>query len=254
MIKSSLLFLLVTSSLGLATEIATEKAVGTAESKARARTAVQVAEDLRSVDQAELDVKMQNNDNTGQTDYSMKILRAKGRRALIEFLAPKAEVGRKMLAVKNSYWATFPDSKRVTSISRREMIGNSAFALADLFQMDTDNDYDPDIVKTEAVNGKSCLLLELKAKHSEAPYHRILYHVEETGFFPVQARFFGVSGKHLKTMTVEKRAKLNGKVRPSVLKMIDAVTKNKSSLWTTKKITPKTLSDKIFSVQYLSGQ
>lgn len=223
-------------------------------SKTKARTAVQVAEDLRSADQAQLDVTMDNNEGKTKSQYLMTVYRASGRRALVDFLAPKEEIGRKLLAVKNNYWSTFPDSKRVHAISRREMIGNSAFALADLFQMDTENDYDPDILKTESINGKPCLLLELKAKHSEAPYHKILYHVEETGFFPVQAQFFGVSGKHLKTMTVEKRGVLNGKNRPKVLKMVDAVTKGKSSLWTTNKITPKTLPDKMFSAQNLSSQ
>ncbi len=225
-----------------------------ADSKTKAKKAVQVAEELRSADQAQLDVTMNNLDGKVESFYLMMVFRASGRRALVEFLGPKAEIGRKLLAVKNSYWSTFPDSKRVHAISRREAIGNSAFALADLFQMDTENDYDPDVVKSETVAGKKCLLLELKAKHSEAPYHRILYHVEEAGFFPVQAQFFGVSGKHLKTMTVEQRAVLNGRLRPKVLKMVDAVTKGKSSVWTTNKITPKTLPDKMFSVQFLSGQ
>lgn len=224
------------------------------DSKARARKAVQVAEELRSSDQAQLDVTLTNSEGSGNIVYLMKVLRASGRRAIVEFTAPKAEIGRKLLAVKNSYWSTFPDSKRVHAISRREMIGNSAFALADLFQMDAENDYDPDIVKTEKVDDQMCLLLELKAKHSEAPYHRILYHVEETGFFPVRAQFFGVSGKHLKTMSVEKRGLLNGKIRPKVLKMVDAVVAGKTSMWTTNKITPKQLPDKMFSVQYLSGQ
>lgn len=220
-------------------------------SKAKAKRAVQVAEDLRSADQTKLSVDLESVEPKNSFTYDMSILRGTGRRALVTFLAPKQEIGRRLLAVKNKYWATFPDSKKVHVISRREMIGNSAFAIADLFQIDTENDYDSDLSGEETIENKRCLLIELKAKHDQAPYHRVVYAVEESGFFPVRAKFYGVSGKHLKTMTVKSRAVINGKMRPEKLLMVDEALSGKYSIWYTKSMKSEAVPEKVFTEAYL---
>lgn len=211
------------------------------------------AEKIRSLEKAEVLVDLKTVSGKQETVYDMKILRSTERRAYIDFVGPQEERGRKMLAKGQSYWSTFPDSKKVVAISRREMIGNSAFALADIFQLDAENDYDTEIVGEEKANGQDLLKLELKGKHDEAPYARIEYWVEVKGSFPVKASFFSTSGKHLKTMTVETRKEIGGRLRPEVSKMVDEVTADRVSWWKTKSMTAAEVPDQIFSKDYLKS-
>lgn len=219
-----------------------------------ARKILATAEEIRSLERAAISVDLKNEADGRTTQYDLKILRSTERRAYIEFLAPQEERGRRMLARGQSYWSTFPDSKRVVPISRREMIGNSAFAIADIFQLDADSDYDAKIVATATLNDKPVLLLELKAKHDEAPYACVEYWVTKKDSFPLKAKFYGVSGKHLKTMSIETIAKIGGRLRPSVTKMIDEAVKAHNSWWTTKSMTAANVPDMVFTQDYLRNQ
>lgn len=212
------------------------------------------AEKIRCVDHAEVDVTLTNQQDAKKTIYDLSILRSTGRRAFVEFRAPDEERGRKMLAVERNYWSKFPDSKRVVAISRREMIGNSAFAIADLFQLDAEADFDPTIVGKEMCEKVACLRLLLKAKHDEAPYAQVNYWVEESGYFPLKAEFFGESSKKLKTMTVETRRPIAGMIRPETLKMVDDVTQGHQSRWKTRRMEKRSIPDQVFSKEYLGGK
>lgn len=222
--------------------------------KEQAKKVLKDAEEIRSLDRAEVAVNLKTRASGKNTDYDMKVLRSTERRAYLEFLTPQEERGRKMLAQGNNYWSTFPDSKRVVTISRREMIGNSAFAIADIFQMDAESDYDPEITAREVRNGLALLKLKLTAKHKDAPYALVEYLVEEKGSFPFEAKFFGVSGKHLKTMTVESKRQLGGRLRPETLKMVDEVTKGTVSWWKTESMKEANIPDHVFTKDYLKAR
>ena len=222
--------------------------------KEQAKKVLKTAETIRCLDKARLSVDLTTVSGKQTVNYDLEILRSTENRALVTFLGPKEEIGRKMLASKNTYWSTFPDSKKVVTVSRKEMIGNSAFALADIFQLDAEKDYDPTIVAEETKDGKSILKLNLKAKHDEAPYARIEYWVEKSDYFPVTAKFYSESGKLLKSMSVEERGKLGGRIRPSRVRMVDAVTKGKHSTWSTNSMDGENLPDSIFNKEYLQSK
>ncbi len=220
-------------------------------SKAQAMKILRIAEEIRSPERCEASVDLKTVQDGKDTVYDMRILRSSEHRAHVEFLSPPEERGRRMLARSHSYWSTFPDSKRVVAISRKEMIGNSVFAVADIFQIDPEEDYDSEIVAEETENGLKLLKLNLKGKHPDVPYDRIEYWVEESGSFPVKAKFFGVSGKHLKSLTIEERTQLAGRLRAGVTKMVDEVTKGHVSWWKTKTMKEMQVPDNVFTKEYL---
>ncbi len=222
--------------------------------KEEAKKVLKTAESIRCLDKARLSVDLYTVSGKQTVNYDLEVLRSTENRAVVTFLGPKEEVGRKMLANGNNYWSTFPDSKKVVTVSRKEMIGNSAFALADIFQLDADKDYDPTIAGEETVNGIVLLKLNLKAKRDEAPYAKIEYWVEKKDYFPVSAKFYSVSGKLLKSMSVEDRGKLGGRVRPSKVKMVDSVTKGKYSDWTTNTMDGEDLPDSLFNKDFLQAK
>jgi hypothetical protein len=238
------------------TPVATVTAAEAAKPEFTKQKAVEVlktAEKIRSLDKAEIGVTLTSDADGKTTKYDLQILRSKNR-AYVEFLTPEEERGRKMLAVEHKYYSKFADSKKVVTISPREMLGNSVFAIADLFQLDADKDYDPTIIARETYGGVPCLKLELLKKHDEAPYARIIYIVEEKGYFPVVAQFFSETKKHLKTMTVEKRKKIAGRLRPELLKMKDEVVKDKVSFWLTKTMVGRDIPDQVFTKEYLGSK
>lgn len=221
--------------------------------KDQAKKILRLAEEIRSPEKAEALVDLKTVADGNSSVYDMKILRSTGHRAHIEFLGPAEERGRRMLAKERNYWSTFPDSKRVVPISRREMIGNSVFAVADIFQIDTDEDYEPTIVAEETENGVKMLKLDCAAKHDDAPYHRIEYWVEDGTSFPVKAKFYGVSGKHLKSLFIEARKQLAGRERPETVRMDDAVIKGRASWWKTKSMTPANIPENVFTTDFLKS-
>jgi outer membrane lipoprotein-sorting protein len=222
--------------------------------KEQAVKILKIAEDIRSPDKAVISSDLKTMSDKKESLYDMRILRSTEQRAYLEFLGPPEEVGRRMLAKGRRYWSTFPDSKRVVAISKKEMIGNSVFALADMFQIDADADYDPTIDDIESVDGKEALRLELKAKHDDAPYAHITYWVEKDTSFPLKAKFYGVSGKHLKTLTVESRATLAGRLRPDITKMTDETVKGHISWWKTKTMVREEIPEHVFSKDFLSSK
>ena len=166
-------------------------------------------------------------------------------------MEPPIEKGRRLLMKEGQYFAKFHHSKSAVPISRREALGNSTFALADIFRLEL-ADYDI-IGMKEGMSFKKIALVELnlKAKSKEVPYDKVLYYVDKDKSFPVLAKFFGVSGKHLKSLYVEKRKKYNGVVRAAVVRMDDEVLEGRKSWWRTKKIDAIKIPKKVFTKDYL---
>ena len=212
------------------------------------------AEAIRSPLSSEAKVLLDTTNAGKASSYTMKVLSSTGRRSYSEFMAPAEERGRRMLALGRNYFSTLPDSKRVVPISRRELIGNSAFAVADLFQIDTEKEYDPKVIATETVNKESALKLELTAISEDAPYAKIHYYVRSADSFPLMAQFYGVSGKLLKTLTIISRRELAGATRPDKVRMDDNVTKGKFSIWNTLEMAKKSIPDRVFTREYLQTQ
>ena len=225
-----------------------------APSNADPRAIMRRAEEIRAPESSEMKVKLDTTSAVRSSSYTMKILASTGHRSYSEFIAPAEERGRRMLALGRNYFSTLPDSKRVVPISRRELIGNSAFAVADLFQIDTEKEYEPKITGTETVDNAAATRLELTAISDDAPYAKIHYYVRPADSFPVLARFYGVSGKLLKTLTVISRKELAGEIRPDQLRMDDNVTKGKFSIWTTESMVKKKVADRVFTREYLQSQ
>ncbi len=186
-----------------------------------------------------------------ETVYDLKILRGDKHKAFLDFLGPAEEIGRKMLVIKRAYLSTFPDSNKVIPISRRELIGNSAFAIADVLQIDADEDYYANFNAKENQKDPKFFYLDLTAKHDDAPYAGIQYKIEKDTFFPVEAKFFSFTGKHFKTMTIETRKELAGRLRPEILKMVDEITLGKISYWKNNSVEKKNIPDNVFTKEFL---
>ena len=236
-----------------ATKVATPKA-GETFSADQARDVIKTAEKIRSPEKAEIKVTLSTTSPEKKIKYEMKILRTTNRRGLVEFQAPELERGRYLLALQRNYYGKFRDAKGVVPISRKEMIGDSLFSIFDLFQLDPDKDFVSKILARENGPKGRQLKVEMVARpETDAPYSRVIYYVEEKGYFPLGAEFYGESGKLLKKMVVKSREMLAGMVRGKQTRMTDEVVKGHESVWVNDAMEEKDVPDSLFTQDYLRG-
>lgn len=190
---------------------------------------VSKAEKIRAVENAELEVNLRTIATNQDSYYLMSVQRGIGKRALVDFLEPAEENGRRLLVIKDKYWAKFPDSKKIHPISRREMLGNSVFGIIDLFQLDVVQEYKARIEGEVKVGDKDCYKAVLDARHDEVVYRKVEYYIAKSDFFPVKARFYAESGRLLKTLYLTGRRKFAGQFRPNKFTMVDNITKGRKS-------------------------
>ena len=208
------------------------------------------AEAIRAPDQGKSKVALRSVQGDSDITYQLDVLMGTRKRAFLDFKGPLVEKGRKMLLLDGGYWSRFPNSKKVIPISRREAIGNSTFALADIFRLDR-TEYDSKIEGEEKIDGKPVTRLALKAKNASVPYAAVKYFVEKQGSFPIKAQFFGPSGKHLKSLYVEERKQLGKRVRASIVRMDDEVTAGRKSWWKTENLTEEEIPEEVFTTEFL---
>ncbi|MDA9951154.1 outer membrane lipoprotein-sorting protein [Oligoflexaceae bacterium] len=209
------------------------------------------AEKIRAVSNAETEVSLRTIARKVDSDYVMIVKRGLGKRALVEFIAPPEENGRRLLIVKNKYWAKFPDSRKIHPISRREMLGNSVFGVVDLFQLDVVHEYKASIAGETKTRGHDCYKAVLDARHDEVVYKKVEYYISKKDFYPIKARFYADSGRLLKTLFLTGRKKLAGKTRPHAFTMVDNITKGRKSFWKTLKMKNEEIPNHIFRRSHL---
>ena len=143
--------------------------------------------------------------NSPQTRELM--VKAAGHDSLVEFTAPPKVKGQKILAVGRNMWFVQPGLQKPVPISPRQRLTGQA-ANGDIASTDYAGDYTATLTGQEEVGGEPCYMLDLRAKEKSATYDRIVYWVSKSRLVGVKADFYTVSGKKLKTATLEYRNKV----------------------------------------------
>jgi len=126
-----------------------------------------------------------------------------------------------------------------------------AVANGDLARANFSGDYKPQLLRTEKVDGESMYVLELSAVDRSVTYHRIVYWVRQSNFWPQKAEFYSLSERLLKTCLYQKFEKMAGRVRPTRLTMVDALRAGEESTLDYNDMRLRELPDKIFTKDYL---
>ena len=112
-------------------------------------------------------------------------------------------------------------------------------------------DYNPRLLRTEALDGEKYNVLELTAVDRSVTYQRVVYWVRETTSAPHKAEFYSASNRLLKTCVYEKFEKVLGKLRPTRLVMTDALRAGEQSVLDYAGMKLRDLPDKVFTKDYL---
>jgi len=170
--------------------------------------------------------------------------------SLVEFVSPASEKGKSLLMIGEDLWIYLPKVKKPVRIPlNQRLVGD--VSNGDMARANFANDYDATLSGTETVNGKESYVLDLVAKSPNKTYNKIKYWVAKADNRPVQAEFFTVSGKSLKTCLYEDFRSSAGGVRPMKLTFQDSLNKNQKSTLEFKSMTKKELNDNMFTKDYM---
>ncbi len=126
--------------------------------------------------------------------------------AFTEFLAPAREKGTKMLKLEDRLWTYSPSTDRTILISGhmlRQSIMGSDLSYEDMMEdPHLPNIYSAAIAGEETVIGRTCWVLELKAKREDIAYDSRKAWVDKERYIVLKEHLFAKSGTLLKTLEV----------------------------------------------------
>lgn len=155
-------------------------------------------------------------DGTTRT-YEMRMLKRDTDKFRVFFTGPAAVKGQEILRLGDNAWVYLPNLKRATRIANRESFQGGDFNNADILRVNYTADYTGTMAPSD-VPGTYCV--QLKAKHQETAYDAITLYVRTADLLPVQGKYFGTSGKLMRSaefLDIKELAK--GFVRPSRIVM-----------------------------------
>jgi hypothetical protein len=129
-------------------------------------------------------------------------VRATDAASVAETLEPARFRGAKLLQVGRNMWLTKTGLSKPVPVSPRQRMTGQA-SNGDIAATNYAADYDAALDGEERIDGEDCHVLELKARHKRATYDRVRYWVSKARGVAVQAAFYSLSGKLLKTARFE---------------------------------------------------
>jgi hypothetical protein len=141
--------------------------------------------------------------------------------SVAETLEPARFRGAKLLQVGRNMWLTKTGLSKPIPVSPRQRMSGQA-SNGDIAATNYAADYEAALDGDERLDGEDCHVLELKARHKRATYDRVRYWVSRAREVAVQAEFYSLSGKLLKTARFEygNEVRHGGRRIPFVSRMV----------------------------------
>ncbi len=170
-----------------------------------------------------IEMKVYKSDGRERT-YRMTIYYQSKTKVLITFQYPEIENGRKILSLGDDMWMYMPSVKKTIRISPKQRFLDGDFTNGDVVRLDFNSDY----TVTSMSEKDNLYKLDLKAKNMAITYGRVVYKIQKSPFSPHSQEFYALSGKLMKTLTMQKVLEYDHQLRrPSFFYMEDNFTKNK---------------------------
>ena len=182
--------------------------------------------------------------------HHYRVLSKGNENSVVMTLEPASERGQILLMKGRDLWIFMPEISQPISLSMSQRLTGQV-ANGDLARANFAGDYTATILRTDVLDGEKYHVLELIGVDKGVTYHKVLYWVRQSNFWPYRAEFYSVSGRLLKTSRYENFQMLLGKQRPTRLVMEDALHKDEQSVLDYSDMKLRDLPDKIFTKDYL---
>jgi outer membrane lipoprotein-sorting protein len=189
-------------------------------------------------------------DGTAAEPRRYQILSKGNENTIVLTTEPAADRGQALLMRGRDLWIYMPNVSQPVRLSLSQRLTGQV-ANGDLARANFLGDYNPRIVRTEAVNGEPHHVLELKAIDKSVTYAKVLYWVKQSNGQPHRAEFYSISDRLLKSCRYENFKTLGGVIRPTRLVMEDALKKGNQSILEYADMKARDLPDRMFTKDYL---
>lgn len=140
-------------------------------------------------------------ENNNSQSRSLNVL-ARGYDFLGIMIDPPKTKNQKIIMIDHNMWYTKPGLKKPVPVSsRQKLIGGAAYG--DIAATNYADDYAPNPMPDETINGEICYVFDLKAVSKKSTYDQIKYWVSKERMVGVKSEFYSVSGKLFKTAVFE---------------------------------------------------
>jgi outer membrane lipoprotein-sorting protein len=193
--------------------------------------------------------------NTTATDQpadmrKYRVLSKGNENSVVMTTEPASERGQIILMKGRDLWIFMPDISQPVRLSLSQRLTGQV-ANGDLARANFAGDYNATILRTDTIDGDKYYVLELTGVDRGVTYHKVLYWVRQSNFWPYRAEFYSLSDRLLKTARYEDFKMLLGKHRPTRLVMEDALRKGEQSVLEYSEMKLRDLPDKVFTKDYL---
>jgi len=172
-----------------------------------------------------------------------KIYYKKDKGTLMEFLEPAREKGKKILLVKDNMWLFVPSVSKPLRLSAKDSFMGTSFTNRDLMDYDLKNDYKAKILKETDKHYK----LELTATNKNVSYPKVIVDVDKRHILPTKEELYTLSGDLIKIIEFSEPKDFSGKIRPSVITVIDMLNQKNYTKVVLENLQQKQIKDTIFS-------
>lgn len=202
------------------------------QSALTAEEIVQRSDDIQSFDSLKAEGSMVTTDRFGTRTVDFISWSQGDSLSLIEFTSA-AEAGQKVLRTSRELFLYYPDAEEIIRLQgaalRQSLLGTD-ISYEDMTEgNDTLDRYEVELSGEEAVDGRPCYRIEMKARTRKVPYPRQTVWLDKENFMPRRARYFSKSGKLLKEMAVLEIREMEGKLVLSRMVLEDKLKKNSST-------------------------
>ncbi|SOD40550.1 outer membrane lipoprotein-sorting protein [Nitrosovibrio sp. Nv4] len=179
-----------------------------------------------------------------------RVLSKGNENSVVMITEPASERGQMLLMRGRDLWIFMPDISQPVRLSLSQRLTGQV-ANGDLARANFAGDYNARILRTDTIDGEKYWVLELTGIDRGVTYHKVLYWVQQSNFWPYRAEFYSLSDRLLKTCRYENFQTLLDKRRPTRLVMEDALRKAEQSVLEYSEMKLRDLPDKIFTKDYL---
>lgn len=188
--------------------------------------------------------------NQPEDVHKFRVLSKGNENSVVMTTAPATERGQILLMKGRDLWIFMPEVSQPIRLSLSQRLTGQV-ANGDLARANFAGDYNPTILRTDTIDGEKYYVLELTGVNRSVTYHKVLYWVQQSNFWPYRAEFYSLSERLLKNARYENFQPILGKQRPTRLVMTDALRTGEESVLEYSEMKLRDLPDKIFTKDYL---
>jgi outer membrane lipoprotein-sorting protein len=227
--------------------------VARAQDEEMARTVLEKADQIRTPQegyQVEISVSTTAPGEAPADIRKYRILSKGNENTIVQITEPAIERGQILLMKGRDLWIFMPNVSQPIRLSLSQRLTGQV-ANGDLARQNFTGDYTPKILRTDTIGGEPYHVLELTANDRSVTYHRVVYWVKQSNFWPHRAEFYSLSNRLLKTARYENFKPALGSPRPTRLVLEDALRKGEESVLDYAEYRRRDLPDRIFTKDYL---